>query len=103
MNSIENDSPLWIGFLCGSEIPINLTFNKEKTWGQPGKNVSPTPLKKPKKLDTLVLIYVFKTNLFNFFFFLKRNYDTRPKKKKPHFTYKTRDNLPPKIWIWFSF
>ena len=84
MNSIENDSPLWIGFLCGSEIPINLTLNREKTWGQPGKNVPPTPLKKPKKLDTLVLIYVFKTNLFKFFFF-KREIMTLDLKKKASF------------------
>ena len=35
----------------------------------------------PTKYDTLLLIYLFKTKLSNFFFF-KENYDTRQKKKK---------------------
>ena len=38
-------------------------FNRKKTLGQTGKNISPTPLKIPTKYDTLLLIHVFKTNL----------------------------------------
>ena len=35
-----------------------------------------------RKYNTLLLIHVFKTNLFKIFFFFKKNYDTRHKKKK---------------------
>ena len=38
-------------------------FDKEKIWEQPCKNIFPTPLKMHTKYDTLLLIYVFKTNL----------------------------------------
>ena len=34
-----------------------------------------------RKYNTLLLIHVFKANLFKNFFFLKKNYDTRHKKK----------------------
>ena len=37
----------WIGLLCGSEIFLNFAFNRKKTQGQPGKNISQTPLKMP--------------------------------------------------------
>ena len=35
--------------LCSSKIPLNLTFNRKKTWKQLSKNISPTPLKMPTK------------------------------------------------------
>ena len=68
------------GLLCGSEIPLNFTFNEKKTWEQLGKNISLTPLKMPIKQDILLLSHVFKTNLPKFLF--NENYDTRPLKKK---------------------
>ena len=55
---------------------------KKKFRGQLDKNISQTPLKMSRKYNTLLLIHVFKTNLFKIFFFLKKNYDTRHKKKK---------------------
>ena len=42
--------------------------------------MSPTQYKIPTKYDNLLLIYIFKTDLSNFF--LKENYDTWHKKKK---------------------
>ena len=39
------DSPLWFEPSYGSEISLNHTFNKKKTWGQSNKNISLTPLK----------------------------------------------------------
>ena len=76
---------LWIDFLYDPKIFLNLMFNrkkKKKFWGQLDKNISQTPLKMSRKYNTLLLIHVFKTNLFKNFFFLKKNYDTRHKKKK---------------------
>lgn len=41
--------PLWSGLLYGLKIQLNLMFNMEKTWGQSGKNISPTKFKIPTK------------------------------------------------------
>ena len=46
---IHEDSPFSIEFLCGSEIPLDPIFNKDKIWEQLGKNMSPTPCKMPTK------------------------------------------------------
>ena len=48
--------------------------------GKLGKNISTIPIKMPTKYDTLLLIYVFKTNLSKKKI-LKENYDTEQKKK----------------------
>ena len=41
-------------------MPLILMFDKEKTWGQPDKNIFSISLKMPTKYDTLLLIYVLK-------------------------------------------
>ena len=62
------DSPLWIGPSYGLEISPNHMFNKEKTWGQPSKNISLTSLKMLIKYDTFLLIHVLKINLYKKFY-----------------------------------
>ena len=62
------DSPLWIEPSYGSEISLNHTFNKEKTWGQPNKNISLTPLKMLIKYNNFLLIHVSKIKLSKNFY-----------------------------------
>ena len=35
--------------MMSHQYPLNLTFYREKTWEQPGKNISPISLKMPTK------------------------------------------------------
>ena len=42
---VKYDSLFWIELLCGSEIPLDLRFNMDKTWWQLGKNISLTSCK----------------------------------------------------------
>ena len=72
---------------------------KKKFWGQLDKNISQTPLKMSRKYNTLLLIHVFKANLFKNFFFLKKNYDTRHKKKKK----KKSPYVQSVWWSWYIY
>ena len=62
------DTPLWFEPSYGSEISLNHTFNKKKTWGQSNKNISLTPLKMLIKYNTFLLIHVSKIKLSKNFY-----------------------------------